>query len=193
VDAGLGAQQAEGVFALDLDRGALDARGFTRGLVFDRGLEALAFGVLEVLAQQHAGPVLRLGTACAGLDVDEAVVGVGRVVEHPAELELLDLLAQFLGVVGDGLQARLVAFFLAHLVELGVVGQVTLQALDGQHHAVQRLLFLAQFLGLLGVVPDRRVFQRGVDRPQAFGFGIEVKDTSASRPSGCSGRPGWCQ
>ncbi|AHC48166.1 hypothetical protein AX27061_3706 [Achromobacter xylosoxidans NBRC 15126 = ATCC 27061] len=31
---------------------------------------------------------------------------------------------------------------------------------------------------MLGVVPDRRVFELGVYDLQAFGFGIVVKDTS---------------
>jgi hypothetical protein len=30
-------------------------------------------------------------------------------------------------------------------------------------HVLERLFFLAEFLGALGVVPDFRVFQRGVD------------------------------
>ena len=52
------------------------------------GLEALALAVLQVLAQQHLRPVAGLGAAGAGLDVEEAVARVGRVVEHAAELEL---------------------------------------------------------------------------------------------------------
>jgi hypothetical protein len=69
-----------------------------------RGLEALALAVLQVLAQQHAGPVAGLGAAGAGLDVDEAVARVGRVAEHAAELELLDRRAQLGGLGLDGLR-----------------------------------------------------------------------------------------
>jgi len=39
-------------------------------------------------------------------------------------------------------------------------------------------LFTAQVLGVLWVVPDRRVFELGVYDLQAFSFGIVVKDTS---------------
>lgn len=123
-----------------------------------RGLEALALGVLQVLAQQHAGPVAGLGAAGAGLDVHEAVQRVGLIAEHAAEFQLLDERAQLLGLGFDGHQARLVAFFLAHFVELGVVGQLGGELLQRQHHGVERLLFLAELLGLLGVVPDSRVF-----------------------------------
>ena len=48
---------------------------------------ALALAVFQVHAQQHRRPVLRFGAAGAGLDVDEAVERVGRVVEHAAEFE----------------------------------------------------------------------------------------------------------
>jgi hypothetical protein len=68
----------------------LDAGHVAVGFVFQRGLEALALAVLQVLAQQHAGPVAGLGAAGAGLDVDEAVQRVGRVVEHAPELEVMN-------------------------------------------------------------------------------------------------------
>jgi hypothetical protein len=52
-----------------------------------------------------------------------------------------------------------------------------LQHLDD---AVEGLLLLAQLLGALRVVPDARVFERGVDDPQPVSLGIEVKDTSVN-------------
>jgi hypothetical protein len=59
VHAGFGAQVAEGVVALDLDGGALDAGHVALGLVFQRGLEALALAVRRywrssMLAQSQA-------------------------------------------------------------------------------------------------------------------------------------------
>ena len=191
--AGLGAQQAKGVFALDLERGALDAGGIARGFVFDLGLEALALAVAQVLAQQHAGPVAGLGAAGAGLDVDKTVQRVGRVVEHAAEFQALDDLFELGGFVFDVMQAGLVAFILAHLEQLGVVGEFTFQLADGHHHAVERFFLAAQLLGALGVVPDGGVFERGVDGSQAFKFGIVVKDTPVIRGYGRSNRPIGCQ
>src|SRR4051812_2652917 len=193
VHAGLGAQQAERVVALDLERGALDPRHVTGGLVLDRVLEALALGVLDVLAHEHAGPVARLGAAGAGLQVQEAVARVRRLVEHAPELEVLHDGLELAGLGLDRLQARLVPVLLAHFVELEVVGQLAVQVLDGQDDAIELLLFLAQLLGLLGVVPDRGVFQRGGDGSQALRFGIEVKDTSGDQPSGPAGPAGWCR
>ena len=82
---------------------------------------------------------------------------VGRVAEHAAELELLDrLLRSSCGLGLDGAQAGDVAFGLAHLVQLGVVGEVAGQVVDGADHVFERLLLAAQFLGALGFVPDAR-------------------------------------
>jgi hypothetical protein len=70
-----------------------------------------------------------------------------------------------------------VAFFLAHLVQLEVVTEIAREVRQRDYDAVELLFFLAQFLGLLGIVPDRWIFQRGVNGPQTFRLGIEVKDT----------------
>jgi hypothetical protein len=132
-----------------------------------------------------------LGAAGAGLDVHEAIERVGRVVEHPAEFQLLDVGFERGGVVGDGLKAIHVAVFLRHLEQLGVVRQAAGEPVERDDHVVERLLLAAEFLGFLRVVPDRGIFERCVDRPQTFGFGIVVKDTSVNRPSARSGLQGW--
>jgi hypothetical protein len=44
-------------------------------------------------------------------------------------------------------------------------------------HVFERFFFFAEFLGAFGVVPDFRVFQRGVDFVQFSFFGRVVKDT----------------
>jgi hypothetical protein len=56
----------------------------------------------------------------------------------------------------------------------------------------QGTTFLAQILGALGVIPNRRIFQQLDDLGQAFLFGIVVKDTSAGRwPVRKGFRAGW--
>jgi hypothetical protein len=107
---GLGAQPAIGVFALDLDGGALDAGHFSRLRVEYLGLEAARRGPLEIHAQQHLRPVLRLGAAGAGLDVEEGVVRVHLAAEHALEFELAHV----------GLESRGVGLELAHHALVGV-------------------------------------------------------------------------
>jgi hypothetical protein len=101
VNAGFGAQEAVRVFARHLDRRALDAGDVAVGFFEHFGLEALALAVAQVLAQQHRRPVARLGAAGAGLDVDEAVVRVGRVREHAAEFDVADARASLFASSSD--------------------------------------------------------------------------------------------
>jgi hypothetical protein len=48
---------------------------------------------------------------------------------------------------------------------------------DGADHVFERLLLAPELLRPLGLVPDRRVLQRGVDLGQTLGFVLVVKDT----------------
>ena len=193
VHAGFGTQQAEGVIAIDLQAGTLDAGYVARGFLLDLDAEALAFGIANILAQQHAGPVAGLGTAGAGLDVQEGVVGVCRLVEHAAEFQRFHALGDGGGVGFDGFQAGEVVLVAAHFVQLGAVGQLLGELVQHHDHVIERLLFLAQFLGLLGIVPDRRIFERGVDGSQTFCLGRVVKDTPVVLASARTGRPGLRQ
>ncbi len=176
-----GAQEAIGVFALDLDGGGLDAGHFTVGLFQDFSLEALALAVAQILAQQHGSPVLGFGTAGTGLDVDEAVVGVHGAAEHAAEFHVFDQLLQGLGIGFDGDDGVLVLFLACHLEEVTRIGELAVDLDEGVDDRFQRFLFLAEVLGPLLVVPDVGVFQFGVDLFEFLRLHIEVKDTSEAR------------
>jgi hypothetical protein len=115
------------------------------------------------LAQQHAGPVASLGAARAGLDVQEAVQRIGRVAEHAAEFELFDFNGHFGGFAFDGYQAGFIVVGFLHVEQLGVVGELTGQAIEHDHDIFQRFFLAAQILRPLGVIPDGGVFQRGFD------------------------------
>jgi hypothetical protein len=193
VHAGFGAQVAESVVALHLDRGAADPGGVAFAFFEHFGLVALALAVLQVLTQQHGRPVAGLGAAGAGLDVDEAVARVGRVVEHAPELEFLDRGFKCVRLGLDGLEAVEIPLGLGHLVELEVVREVAPQVVDGLDHGLQRFLLAAQFLGTLGVVPDRGVLERRVDLVQAQGLAVVVKDTPLARRCALRGRPVGCR
>jgi hypothetical protein len=81
-----------------------------------------------------------------------------------------------------------VALFLRHVEELGVVGEVGRQVADDDDDVFQRLLLFAQGLGALGVVPDGGVFEFGVDFGEAAGLFVPVKDTSGAQRCAESGR-----
>ena len=93
VDAGLGQHQAVRVVADDRHRRALDA-GFVAGLqVDDVALEAAALRPAQVHAQQHLGPVLRLGAAGAGMDRHDRVLAIVLAAEHLLGLAGVDVAA----------------------------------------------------------------------------------------------------
>ena len=188
VDAGLGAQEAVGVLAADLDGGALDAGHFAFGLFEQLDVEALAFGVAQIHALEHAGPVLGLGAAGAGLDFDEAGVAVHRVVEHAAELELAHPALEGGGVGFDGLHGVLVVLGGGELEEVSAVGEALVDLCERHDDAFEGLLLLAELLGARGVVPDVGVFELLADFDQLFSLVVVVKDTSEVRAPGPSGR-----
>ena len=94
VHAGLRRQQAVGVLAGDRERRALEP-GFVARLIVDHlALEAAALGPAQVHAQQHLGPVLRLGAAGAGMDRDDRVLAIVLAAEHLLDLAGLHFLVE---------------------------------------------------------------------------------------------------
>ena len=179
--AGLGAQEAVRVFTRHLDGRAFQAGNLALGFLEQLGGEALAFAVAQVLAQQHRRPVLRFGAAGARLDLQEAVVGVGRVGEHAPELEVGDFAIDLLRVGFDGFEGGVVFLAARHLEEFVGVVDAAADVDQTQHHAVECLLFLAEILGALGVAPDVGCFELAVDFLEPDLLHIEVKDTPVDR------------
>ena len=75
--------------------------------------------------------------ASACLDVEEGVAGVRLLAEHAAKFKVLDGLDQRLGVGFDGGEAFIIALGLAHLKQLGVVGEFLGQTREGDNNAVE--------------------------------------------------------
>src|SRR5215213_2624738 len=76
VYAGFGSQQAVGVFTFDSEYNALQSRFLSR-LIFEHfSFEAALLGPLEIHAQQHLGPVLRLGAARARMNRANRVAAI---------------------------------------------------------------------------------------------------------------------
>jgi hypothetical protein len=142
------------------------------------------------LAQQHRRPVARLGAAGAGLDVDEAVVRVGRVREHPAEFDVADARFELLRVVFGCDEGVFVAFLAGELEQVERIAQVAIERGERRDDTFEQLLLAAECLGVLRIVPDVRVFEFLVDFGQTRRFGVVVKDTPEARPRGCAGRAG---
>jgi hypothetical protein len=82
VHAGFGRHQPEGVLTGQREGHALEPGLFARLIVEQLALEAAALGPLQVHAQQHLGPVLRLSAAGAGMNRDDRVRRVVLATEH---------------------------------------------------------------------------------------------------------------
>jgi len=145
------------------------------------------------LAQQHGRPVAGFGAAGARLDVDKAVVGIGRITEHPAEFHLFDALGQRGGIGFAGEQRVFVVFVAGQIVQILGIAQVFIECDQRRDDTVQQLFLATQALRALRIVPDLRIFEFLVDFDQAGLLDIEVKDTPVARPRVRAGLPGGCR
>jgi hypothetical protein len=128
------------------------------------------------------------------VDFEIAVVAVGLAREQAFELALGSLVAQFferrLGFLDDAL----VAFGLAQLDELDRVAIILLDALVAADQVLEAGALAGYFLRRLGIIPESRVFDLGVQFGKAPVRDIPVKDASAARRAifGCRRRwPGF--
>src|SRR5690348_3242165 len=177
VHADLGLQPAVGIVALDAERGGLDAGHVAAADFHQLGFPATVLAPAQVHAQQHFGPVLRLGAAGAGLDVDERVHRVHLAGEHALELQLADLRLQLVQVVDHRLRGVVIAVGDGHLQQVAGVVQAGSQRVDAVDDGVQSGAFAAQFLRVGRVVPHGGALQFAGYFFQALALGGVVKDT----------------
>jgi hypothetical protein len=162
VHADFGTQPAEGVLALDMQGCTFDAGDFASGQLHDGGVEAALVGPAQVHAQQHVGPILGLGTARAGLDIQVGIVRVHFTAEHAAKFHFLEDIAQALDFGGNVIDRCLIFFFGGHLQQIAGIDQTAVEVVERVDDQRQGGAFAAQILRVLGVIPDVRVFQLAV-------------------------------
>ena len=154
VDAVLTLQKAIGVLALDGDGGGLDAGLVAFFIVQDLVDKAVALGPAGVHAVEHLGPVLGLGAAGAGVELQDGIGVVVLAGEQGGHAGLLHLFLQ-LGELGfQLLQDVGVVLLLAHFTQGGQVlpgGDQLFLTLDLVLQLLQAHLHL---LGPLQVVPE---------------------------------------
>ncbi len=175
--AGFRTQEAERVVAFDLDGGGFDAGDFAFGFFEQLGLETFAFGVAQVLTQQHGGPVLSLGATSTRLNVKKAVHRIGRIREHPTKLHAFQQALEPIRIGFDGFKGGVVAIVGGHLKQFTRIGDGLRQRRQRHDDVFDALFFAPKILGVFRVVPDFGVFKFGIDNVQALGFYLVVKDT----------------
>ena len=116
VDAGLGAQHAKCVLALDGKGRAVDADDLGCGTVVDGDLPAATLAVLHVHLKEHEGPVLCLQAALPGLDGHNRVAVIELTGKPARKLELVDSAGQAFCRSGSLLAQRGGIGVVAHLL-----------------------------------------------------------------------------
>ena len=150
----LGAEPAERTLARDADRDALVAGLFPWGLVDDLGGHLVAFRPAEIHPQQHLRPVLRVGTAGAGVDADQrGIIGVG-VGEEEVDLLTADIRIQRGEVVPEGVLQMPVVLRDRHLREADHVLGARFQLPPHRELIAQPFGFLREPLRARGILPE---------------------------------------
>ncbi len=180
--ANLGTQPAKGVFTVKLDRGTLDTGNIAGRGLNDLGFETAPLAPAQIHAQQHLRPVLRLGAAGAGLNIEKGVAMIHFTGKHTTEFQLLKLLFQPVDIADHGLGGVFIALLIGQRQQFVVLGDARYQAIKGLHHLGQLGAFTSQFLGTLGLVPDSGILELTLDFSQTFALIIDVKDTPSGHP-----------
>ena len=140
----------------------------------------MRFGPAGVHAQQHLGPVLGFGAAGAGVDLEEAVVGVGLARKQALELEPAEPvpeLAQRGLRLGHGLG---VALLLGQLGQRQSIREFLLQLALPLDRGREARALAHDRLGALAVTPELRVGGRRAQLVEAFERAVPVKDASSA-------------
>ncbi len=179
VDAALGLEEPVGVLALRGQRRRLEACFLPGARLDELGLETAVGGPAQVHAQQHLGPVLRVGAARAGVNRDDSVAGVVLAVEQRVLLEPLELAAERLQLGLDvGRELGL------ELEQLGGVVVLALQALVALE-PLRQAGVLGGDCGRVGlVVPEPGRAHLLLELGDAGGYRVGVKGNHGPRRAG---------
>ena len=177
VNAGFSTQPAVGVIANNLDGDGFNTRHFTFGLFDNLGFETARFCPAQIHTHQHAGPVLRFGTARACLNIEIAVSAIVFAGEHATEFQLRQLLFQHVELCHGFVKGFFVVGFDSQLQQPRNIFQTLRHLIQRIYDGFEGGTFFTQRLRAFRFVPDVRLFQLGVYFFETLFLGIVVKDT----------------
>ena len=164
-----------------MDRRALDARHLAGRFLEHVDGVAVPLAPAQIHAQQHLGPVLRLGAARARLDIEERIVRVHLAGEHAPELEHLELLGDAVDLADDVVERARILLFARELMQLACLVERLLDAVQRRDDGFELGALAAQILRALRIGPDGGILELAVDFLEALALDVIVKDTSAAR------------
>jgi hypothetical protein len=123
-------------------------------------------------------PILRLGAARAGADLELCVAKVVRTRQQRPQSEGLDLVRECRRFSRDLRGQLLVGLGNEHLFELGGALHATVECVVRLDPDLHRFHLLHDGLRALLIVPESGRRHSILEPPQRIALGIEVKDTS---------------
>jgi hypothetical protein len=139
-------------------------------------------GPAQIHPEEHVRPVLRLGAARAGLDIEVRAIGIHFAREHAPELEALDARLEALQVALHFDSRGRIVFLDGEREQLVRIAQPVPDLVEPDDDLLEFCSLLAERLCPFGVFPDVRLFQLALDLGQPFCLLVVVKDTSSTRP-----------
>ena len=140
----------------------------------------MRLGPAHIHARQHLDPVLRLGTAGAGIDFEVAVIGVGLARQQAFEFELLGdrfQTRQHRLALGDGIG---ILFHIAQFDQGNGVIEFLLEAAAFADRFFEMVAFAHHGLRARGIVPEIGVLGERVQFVEPAQRVVPVKDASAA-------------
>ena len=179
MDAGLGAQHAKCVLALDGKGRAVDADDLGRGTVVDGDLPAATLAVLHVHLKEHEGPVLGLQTTLSGLDGHNGIAVIELTGKPARKLKLIDgtgqafcrsgsLLAQCDGV-------GVIPHLLGKLQRGAGIGKLAARGVHGSDIFLGTRDLLHGGTGGVGVIPKARGNTFGLELGHARALFVQME------------------
>src|SRR6185437_10343373 len=188
MDTALGLEPAIGVLTDDAQCRRFDAGLFPRTFFEPFDLVAVLLGPPRVHARQDLRPILRLGAAGAGVDLEIGVIVIRFAGQQALELALPHLLLQSReSAIGLG-DHRLIAFGLRQLEKLERLLKLALDREAAVDTAVEPRALAHQRLGARRIVPKLGVFDERVQLGEAPGCVIPVKDASSTATTSVESR-----
>ena len=161
--AAFGFQPAIGVVPGNLVGRRFDPGLFARRFGLQFNLVALFLGPADIHPGQHRCPITAFGAARARVDLKEGIVGIRLAIQQRLDFLGGSFVAQgFQRGLGVGHDAR-IPLSLAHFDQFDIVAQIAVQRLVIADLVDQHLPVTHQQLRGLGVVPQGRIFDPGIE------------------------------
>ena len=181
VDTAFGLGIAVGVLAFQQQRRRLDSGLLARMLVDQFDLQAVAFAPARIHAAEHPGPVLALGAARPGIDLDIGVVAIGFARQQRLDLVLFGA-AREIGERGEAVGLHLgIALGLGHFDQLCRIVELAFDRARCGDRLIETAPLPHNRLRRLGVVPQSLILNARVEFIEPTQRAVPVEEPAEQR------------